>query len=352
MSLQIFTDLNIDFYDKKYILINAKQLDKKSRFLSVTCYNNGELYPINSGEHSAYIRYRKSDENGVFNECEINRKGKILVELTEQMLVSDGICCADFVIVNKGDAKIDINTGDVIYIDNASILSSMVFYIDVSEVVINNSQIESSYEYDGLNTALEKAEAEYKEVVQLSRSYAIGNADGIRENEDYDNAKYYYQQALNSANNAKVNKDAVYTSEQNARTYMNNAEIYMNNASVSENNAETYMNNAKDYMNNAKASETNAKTSETNSSTSEANALTYMNNAKTSENNIKANEQNTKSYMDTTKAYMNSAQSYAVGDTGTRDGEDTDNAKYYYNMIKDSVLSAATVDEVKGYLGI
>ena len=60
----------------------------------------------------------------------------------------------------------------------------MVFYIDVSEVPVNNYEIESSYEYNGLNVALEKAEAEYKEVIQLSKSYAVGNADGLRENED------------------------------------------------------------------------------------------------------------------------------------------------------------------------
>ena len=73
MALQTITDINVDFYDKKYILINAKQLDRKTRYLSVTCYNQGKLYPINAGEHSAYIRYKKSDEYGVFNLCEINR---------------------------------------------------------------------------------------------------------------------------------------------------------------------------------------------------------------------------------------------------------------------------------------
>lgn len=176
MSLQVTTNINVDFYDKKYILINAKQLDKNSRFLSVTCYNHGDVYPINAGEHSAYIRYRKADDYGVFNFCKIDNKGKILIELTEQMLSSDGICYADLVIVNKGSANVDAETGEIITIDNASVLSTMTFCIDVSEVAIANSEIESSYEFDGLNTALQKAEAEYAEVIQLSRSYAIGDA--------------------------------------------------------------------------------------------------------------------------------------------------------------------------------
>ena len=188
MSLQVTTNINVDFYDKKYILINAKQLDKNSRFLSVTCYNRGETIPINSGEHAAYVRYRKADDYGVFNFCEIDRNGKILVELTEQMLASDGVCYADLVIVNKGDANLDAETGEIVTIDNASILSTMTFCIDVTGTPVDNLQIESSYEYNGLNKALEKAEAEYKEVIQLARSYAIGNAGGIRENEDVDNA--------------------------------------------------------------------------------------------------------------------------------------------------------------------
>ena len=79
MGLQAITNISVDLYDKKYILINAKQYDKNSRFLSVTCYNRGEIYPINAGEHSAYIRYRKSHNQGVFNFCEINNRVKILL---------------------------------------------------------------------------------------------------------------------------------------------------------------------------------------------------------------------------------------------------------------------------------
>ena len=219
MSMQSIINLNVDFYDKKYILVNAKQYDKNSRFLLVTCYNRGEAFSINAGEHSAYIRYRKSDNNSVFNFCEINRHGKILVELTEQMLASDGICCADLVVTNKGSARVDTETGEIVSIDNASILSTMTFYIDVTETAVMNSDIESSYEFDGLNVALEKAEAEYTEVIRTAKSYAVGNADGIRENEDYDNAKYYYEQSLNNAGNAK-------TSEENALDSSNNAKFY------------------------------------------------------------------------------------------------------------------------------
>ena len=198
MALQTITNINVDFYDKKYILINAKQYDKNSRFLSVACYNHGENYPINPNEHSAYIRYRKADNNSVFNFCEISNNGKILVELTEQMLASDGVCYADLVIVNKGDANVDTDTGEIINIENASVLSTMTFCIDVSGSAIENSNIESSYEINLINETLEKYEADYSDVVQTSKSWAVGGT-GIRSGEAENNAKYWAEVAAANA---------------------------------------------------------------------------------------------------------------------------------------------------------
>ena len=80
MSLQIIANLNIDFYDRKYVSIEAKQYDNDSRFVLVTCYNQGKLFPVNSIDHSAYIRYKKSDDYAVFNFCRITEDEKILVE--------------------------------------------------------------------------------------------------------------------------------------------------------------------------------------------------------------------------------------------------------------------------------
>lgn len=276
MSLQSITNLNVDFYDKKYILVNAKQLDKSSRFLSVTCYNRGELYPIYSGEHAAYIRYKKPDGYSVFNFCEINNKGKILVELTEQMLAVDGICYADLVIVNKGEATVDVDTGEIIVIDDASVLSTMTFCIDVSETAVANSEIESSYEYSGLNSTLEKYWADFENVMKTSKSWAVG-ATGIRDGENTDNAKYYATQSSNGASSSKASATSASTSAAKAQDYMNDA-------LASEQNAQTYMNNAKAYMENASASATSAATSATGAEASENAAEGYSINAQHSMN--------------------------------------------------------------------
>ena len=292
MALQSIININIDFYDKKYTLINAKQLDKNSRFISVTCYNHGELYPINAKEHSAYIRYKKPDNNSVFNFCEIDSKGKILVEITEQMLACDGICHADLVIVNKGSASVNNKTGEITVIDNASVLSTMPLHIDVVETAIANSDIESTYEFDALNVLLERAEADYQNVVLLSKSYAVGDAGGVRNNEDYDNAKYYYEQSLKNANDSA----ALALNAEESKTLAN---TYMNSALAHSKNSQTYMNNAKAYMESAKLSETNAGESEANAKTSETNA-------KKSETNAKKSETNALSYKETVENINNS----------------------------------------------
>lgn len=311
MSLQTTTSINVDFYDKKYILINAKQYDKSSRFLSITCYSRGELFPVNAGEHSAYIRYKKSDNNSVFNFCDIDSKGKIIVELTEQMLATDGICYADLVIVSKGEAKVDTSTGEILAINKSSVLSTMPLHIDVTGTAVENSDIESSYEFNSLNTALEKVEAEYTEVIQLSKSYAVGDAGGIRDNENYDNSKYYYEQSLKNANDSASNASKAANSEALAEEHMQDALIYSQNA-------ETYMNSTKTYMNNAKTSETNAKAYMDNANDSKGKTEEYMNITKSYMDNAESSKTTAKSYRDKAEEYMDNT---AVSASNASDSE-------------------------------
>lgn len=304
MALQSITNINVDFYDKKYILINAKQLDRKTRFLSVTCYNHGELYPVNSGEHAAYIRYKKSDEYGVFNFCEINSKGRVLVELTEQMLSSIGICYADLVIVNKGSAQVDEDTGEIVAIDSAGILSTMTFCIDVTETAIENSVIESSYEYDGLNEALEEAHANYQDVVLTAKSYAVGGTNK-RANEDTDNAKYYYEQSKKSATNAESYMNSASNSATAASKSAVNANTYAQNSQTYMSQAKTYMEDAKTSSINAQISETNAAASEMNASNSASVAQSNMTSASNSAASASTSATNAQNYYLQTEAIVN-----------------------------------------------
>lgn len=141
----------------------------------------------------------------------------------------------------------------------------------------------------------------------LSQSYAVGGT-GTRTGENTDNAKYYKEQSQVSQNQAAV-------SAAGAASAAEKASISEKNAKVSENNAKT--------------SETHAKTSETNAQSSA----------------VKASASS-----DTAGAKAKAAESYAVGGTGTRTGENTDNAKYYKEQtqriaegLKGSLIPMGTI---------
>lgn len=219
MALEIIRKINVDFYDKRYIMVNAKQYDDRSRYIAVACYNQGNLIKLNSTEQSVYVKYKKADGNSVLNFCRINSSGEAMVELTEQMLSADGICYVDLMIVNKGNVMVDIDTGEITVIDGSSILSTMAFCVNVYESSVDNSEFESLPECTSLNDLLKNAEANYSEVIRLAKSYAIGDAGGTRDNEDYDNSKYYYEMSLASADAAKEVENNVKMNEDMSKSY-------------------------------------------------------------------------------------------------------------------------------------
>lgn len=60
----------------------------------------------------------------------------------------------------------------------------------------------------------------------------------------------------------------------------------------------------------------------------------YVAEAAASAQEAKESAKNAKDSEDNAKKYATEAKSYAVGDTGIREGENTDNSKYYYEIIK------------------
>lgn len=135
-------------------------------------------------------------------------------------------------------------------------------------------------------------------------------------------AKTSETNAANSASAALASQNAAKTSETNAKASENAAKSSQTAAKTSETNAKDSENAAKSSQTAAKTSETNAAASEAHAEQSEVNALSSEKAAKTSETNAKTSETNSSSSATLSK-------SWAVGGTGTRSGEDSDNAKYY-----------------------
>lgn len=359
MAIKTTTNIDIDFCDKKYVLVNAKQLDKNSRFLSVTCYNHGELFRLNDREHASYIRYRKADDYGVFNFCKIE-DDKIIVEITEQMLAVEGVCVADLVIVGRDQARVD-DTGAITNLNEATVLSTMPIYFDVIETAVNNSEIESSYEYSAFNQNLANYWKRFEDAIEsssswakTSESWAVGGTN-TRTGENTNNSKHWASESNKSATSsaASASEASGYMSKAleykgNAETYMNSAKDYMDNASGSATAAAESAESASDSAKAADDSSKLAKASEEAASNSETEAKKSENAAAQSKSDAAISETNASNSADSALNNANRAQSYAVGGTGTRDGEDTNNAQWYYNEIKDILNGVNIVFVPKG----
>lgn len=309
MKLQATKEINLDVSKHKYISLDAKQYDRNLRFILITCYRDGELLPINKNTCFASIRYRKPDEYGVFNHCEITADGKILVELTEQMLAVAGICYADVVIHENVELSVNIventdNTVEIIDTGDSGIISTMTFIVYVHESAFDNEEVESSYEYNVLNDLLIESRRNYTEVIEscresernakkseinasmheknsnkhevnareaqvaakahreaaltsennalnsanLAQSYAVGGTN-LRENEDIDNARYYYEQSKTNADISIIKADEAKISENKAEGYAANLQQSMESAADSAASASNNAENAEYYYN-------------------------------------------------------------------------------------------------------
>lgn len=261
MSLQTTKEISIDVSKYKYISIDAKQYDRNLRYILITCKNQDDFIPMNGKTHFASIRYRKPDNHGVFNACEITEDGKILVELTEQMLAVAGTCYADVVIHNNVKLVADIGTttvdvdGETLELlkledlHNNEIISTMTFIVHVHKAAFDNEEIESSYEYNKLNDLIAKAENTYEIVM-----------DSCKKSEE--NAKKSSEAASGSASSASSSQREALISANAANRSALKAEESENAARRSESNTNNYASNASRSANNANNSATAAAASE------------------------------------------------------------------------------------------
>ena len=332
MSLQIMKEISLDFYDIKVVTVEAKQFDKSSRYISVTCTNQGNPFPLDSVNYSAFVRYKKADEFAVFNRCSIT-DGKILVELTEQMLAAAGMCVADLLIIDNQvlatNQSIPIITsdGDILEVSGNGVVSTMKFCVNVISTPFDNSDIESASEFNALNDLIEKVTKDYTYVITEARKYAeAASASEGKAKTSENNAKKSEQTASEKATAASNSATAAKNSETAAKDSETKAKASQTASAASQqaaaNSATAAAGSASESAESAKA----AKTSETNAKNSETEAKKSQTAAATSEKNA--------------ENYSNLSKSYAVGTGGvTRNGDDTDNSKYYYELALELVKS-------------
>lgn len=375
----ITNNLYLDISRKEIKCITVNQYEKDSRTWNVYFSHGGESFDV-STINSVTVNMFKPDNTVIYNPCPIDLENNCAVlTFDEQMCAVAGTCNLQMSLYSYDD---ETKVLEIAY--------SFAIKVIISTTALEPGQITSSSEFKKLNDLLAKAENTYVDVKdavekseknakeseinakqsednaklsetnadnysKLSKSYAVGDT-GVREDENTDNAKYYYENtkvintdvteiqkkikentddAKISADNAKASETASKTSEINAKQSELNAATSETNALDSETKAKQSEDNAKISEDNSKLSETNAKTYMDTSKDYMDNAETYMNDAENSKNKAKESEDNAKLSEINASDSATLSRSYAVGNTGTRVSEDTDNAKYYAEYAKE-----------------
>ena len=127
--------------------------------------------------------------------------------------------------------------------------------------------------------------------------------------------------------------------------YKEDAEQAAQNAQTSAQNSASSASQALASQQAAKASELAAKASEDAAKISELAAKTSEDNARTSETHAAASETRAKTSEDNALDYRKLAESHNHGNTGVREGEDTDNSKYWSEQSQDSATNSQTSAE-------
>lgn len=295
MKIETISKITLDLYTKNIVSISAKQYDNKTRFVEITCVENGIIFQVDKLTMSAFIRFKKPDDNGVFNEVEVTSDGKLKIELTEQMLSASGRAIADVFLLRKVFTSEEKPTNiDDIYKVNAPIISIMDFYINITPTALNHSQIESSYEFNALTNALAQIDYNNKKVVELDKTLT-GN-ENIRNNNE--SARQNNEQTRINSENQRINAENIRNTSEDKRTKSENERIKQENIRntseqqriSSENNRIINENDRKTNENIRKSNESQRQTNETNRISSEDKRLSSETDRQSNETTRQKNE--------------------------------------------------------------
>lgn len=281
--------VTMDFYNSEIKTIRAKQYDKKSRYIEITCTNKGIPITLDGSTTKCYMKMGTPDERGIYNEAKIQSDGTVLVELTETALAHPGKALLELDFVQPLEGK-----------EDGSLLSTMNLDIIIEKSVYSNDKIIASDEFNALTDLITKEQGRSDSLSELENS--VRKAEEIRVSNE--------TERCNSEEKRKVSEEKRETDTKAAIDKTN--EIILSATGA----LETVKQKAEEVETNA----TNAAKSESN--------------AKASEQAAAKSKETATEKADSALEYATKSQSYAVGGTNSREGEDTDNAQYYYEQVK------------------
>ena len=223
------------------------------------------------------------------------------------------------------DSKVSTDTGDLV----------KTLDIDLNTGVFTITKKDGTVET--IDTTLEKVPTNFAFVEENGMYYLkVTNTDGTSTQVDvttlfndytFNNTDSIAFSTVKDGNEATITaeiRDASIGIEKLSLTAVSQLEGYVSSASQSAQTATTKANEASESATSALNSANNAATSATSAQTSANNAATSASSASSSAANA------------TSQATL--SQSWAVGNTGARDGENTNNAKYWAEQAQASVI--------------
>lgn len=273
------------------------------------------------------VEATKPDNTVVMEYATLNSDGTITYHPSEALFQA------------AGDVRCKIRLVDT---NNQTVASAtLTFAVDLAGITtyarISSSDLNILQENAAKLYKIDASVAESQTQASRAKSWAVGPSGEGTDGTDTNNSWYWAKQAASSASASETSADNAKTSEENAFSHAIAASSYAENAKTSETNA--------------KAAETAAKALETNAKVSETAAANSASAAKTSETNAKASETNAlraeKNLLDA-EPYAIESHSWAVGGTGSRDGEDTNNSKYWAMVAIASQTGVTSLNEHGG----
>lgn len=291
MSEPIIYPITLDMRRNLHQVIVMKENDANSRIIQAKITDNGKLYNLppkdSSSDNYIAIKWRKPDGHVIYNIAySLVDNNTIEVVCTDQMLCVAGVAEAEFVI----------------YRENL-VVSTMKFTVSANESVVSNHMIESSNEFGLLNDLVAKNKDLRVKLEDLHKD--VSTAEGERktaEDERQDNEA--------KRNDAEIKRESTFSGLVNTA----NSEI-----------------------------ERLKQQNETASKSAEL-ATQKANESAESAANANVSEENALLYSDKSTQMADLAKSYAIGTSGeTRENDDTDNSKYYYELAKAHALASGGI---------
>ena len=300
--------------------ISVRQGDIQTRTIHVTIAQSGKAYVLDNCLYAEMLIKKADDKECVQNMVIVGNELQYTWRTQDINAVGSNECqirltFKDHSILTTPIFELLVYQPEV----NADVVASMNEYTSATEQLILANEYREKAQESAENASASEDNAEH--FYRLAESYAVGTDDEIRAGDSVDNAKTYAEKAKEDA--AKVESGVA-----EAREYALDAEVSAGNALASENIAKEARQYALIYQNAAELHKNEAEFSKMDAKDSEDNAKESSEKAKESEINAKNSEEKAK------ESEMGS-KSYAVGtDDEIREGDSTDNAKYYYEQTK------------------